>query len=109
MPETGNAPNARQAEAAHEVEVVLEVPRVLRDSVNGRAVVPVSAATLASALAKLRTQWPILATLVLDEAGEVRQHVLVLHNGKLTRYLESLDVPLKEGDRLQIVQAVSGG
>ena len=33
----------------------------------------------------------------------------LIRDGKLTKYLKSLDVPLRAGDRLQIVQAVSGG
>ena len=100
---------ARDTERLEEVEVTLEVPRILCDTTGGRREVALRAATIESALARMRAQWPILATLVLDDAGAVRQHVLLLHNGKLTRYLGSLDVPLREGDRLQIVQAVSGG
>ena len=91
------------------VEITLEVPRILCDTTGGRREVSLCAVTIESALRGLREKWPILSTLVLDEAGAVRQHVLILHNGKLTRYWKTLDVPLKAGDRLQIVQAVSGG
>ena len=105
MPERvpGSAPEADG------VAITLEVPRILSDSTGGQRELPMRAVTVESALERIRSDWPVLATLVLDEAGRVREHVLILHNGKLTRYWKSLDVPLSEGDRLQIVQAVSGG
>lgn len=99
----------QEPERLGEVDVTLEVPRILCDTTGGRREVALRALTIESALQRMRVQWPILAALVLDDAGAVRQHVLILHNGKLTRYLRTLDVPLREGDRLQIVQAVSGG
>lgn len=91
------------------VEVVVEVPRILSDCTAGKREVTLQAATLEAALRDIRARWPLLGTHIFDESGAVRQHVLVLHNGKLTKYLKSLDVPLHQGDRLQIVQAVSGG
>jgi molybdopterin converting factor small subunit len=35
--------------------------------------------------------------------------VLCFHNRTNTRWLQSLDVPVAEGDTLTILQAVSGG
>ena len=87
----------------------MEVPRILCDTTSGKREVTVQAATLEASLREIRTRWPLLGTHIFDESGAVRQHVLILHNGKLTKYLKSLDVPLRAGDRLQIVQAVSGG
>ena len=40
---------------------------------------------------------------------QLRQHVLLFYNDESTRWLDTLDVPLRPGDRLEIVQAVSGG
>ena len=89
-------------------EVAIDVPPLLRDAVGGAASVSVSAGTLPAALAQIPQRWPALAALVLDDANAPRPHVLILHNGKLTRGV----VPppaLKDGDRLAIVQAISGG
>src|SRR5688500_130622 len=90
-------------------QVVLEVPRLLSDCTEGRTELAFSAGTIESAFGEIRRRWPTLATHVFEETGAVRPHVLVLHNGKATRWMPSLDVPLRAGDRLQIVQAVSGG
>ena len=46
---------------------------------------------------------------MFEETGAVRPHVLVLHNGKATRWGADLSTALSPGDRLQIIQAVSGG
>ena len=39
----------------------------------------------------------------------IRKHVLIYYNDQSILWLDSLDVSLKTGDRLQIIQAVSGG
>jgi molybdopterin converting factor small subunit len=89
--------------------VTLEVPRVLRDCTAGRAAVELEADRLDTAHMAIRRHWPVLATHVFTETGELRPHVLMLHNDRLTRWMERRDVPLAAGDRLTIVQAVSGG
>jgi sulfur carrier protein ThiS len=90
-------------------QVTLEVPRILRDCTDGRAHLELDADRLGSALAAIRHQWPVLATHVFAETGALRPHVLLLHNDQLTAREPRLDAPLAPGDRLAIVQAVSGG
>ena len=83
------------------------IPGLIADSV-GRRHVTIDAGTVADALLAL-ARHPQVGPLVFDDAGRVRQHVLVFHNDTATRHMPTLDVPLKQGDRLAIVQAVSGG
>jgi molybdopterin converting factor small subunit len=52
---------------------------------------------------------PSLRVHLFDEAGEFRTHVLCFLNETSTRWLESLDEPVRDGDEITIVQAVSGG
>lgn len=89
--------------------VTLEVPRILRDCTEGQGKVGLEAERLDIATEEIRRRWPLLAAHIFDEAGDVRPHVLLFHNDQLTRGLTPLDVPLTAGDRLTIVQAVSGG
>jgi sulfur carrier protein ThiS len=89
--------------------VTLEVPRVLRDCTGGRPSVEIEADALDAARAAIRSRWPVLATHVYTEAGELRPHVLLLHNDRLVATGLAADVRLAAGDRLTIVQAVSGG
>jgi molybdopterin converting factor small subunit len=73
---------------------------MLRAFAGGAATIAVVA--LVEAHAALRVH-------LFDEAGSLRPHVLCFHNGTNTRWRESLDAPLHDGDRLTIMQAVSGG
>ncbi|HEU4463858.1 MAG TPA: MoaD/ThiS family protein [Gemmatimonadota bacterium] len=90
-------------------QVTLEVPRMLRDCIDGRPAVEIETERLDTVADAIRCRWPVLATHVFTEAGDLRPHVLLLHNDRMTRWMPRLDVPLADGDRLAIVQAVSGG
>jgi molybdopterin converting factor small subunit len=91
------------------VPVEVTIPTLLRDSVGGRASVRVAGATLADALGDLRATYPLLKVLIFDELGALRKHVLIFYNGDSIAWLEHLDVPLRPGDRIDVLQAVSGG
>lgn len=89
--------------------VTVELPSVLAQVVDGRDRIAVEAATLAEALRELVRALPALEVQLFDETGGFRQHVLCFHNGTNTRWMESLDVELADGDTLRLMQAVSGG
>jgi sulfur carrier protein ThiS len=89
--------------------VTLEVPRLLRDCTAGESQVGIDAESLDDAFEAIRKSWPLLATHVFTESGELRRHVLVLHNDQLLPRTLRLDLRLAAGDHLAIVQAVSGG
>jgi sulfur carrier protein ThiS len=89
--------------------VTLELPRLLRDCTGGRSRIEIEADRLGTAFGAIRSRWPVLATHVFTEAGELRPHVLVLHNDRLVPRSPRPELPLAAGDRLTIVQAVSGG
>jgi len=52
---------------------------------------------------------PGLKVHVFDETGKLRQHVLCFVNDVNTRFEEGADETLRDGDRITIMQAVSGG
>lgn len=89
--------------------MTIEVPRVLQDCTDGRPSLDIEAGRLDEVRAAIREPWPVLATHVWAESGELRPHVLLLHNDRLTRGRDPREIPLADGDRLAIVQAVSGG
>jgi molybdopterin converting factor small subunit len=91
------------------VPIEVTLPTILRDCTGGRNPVTVEAATLAQALARLREVYPLLRVHLYDETGQLRPHVLIFYNQESTRWLDNLDIPLRPGDRLEILQAVSGG
>jgi molybdopterin converting factor small subunit len=89
--------------------ISITVPGLLRHTIGERDRVEIDASTLDELIGKLKQQCPLLVPLVWDEQGQIRRHVLIFLNDTATKYLPRTDFPLHEGDRLAIVQAVSGG
>ena len=91
--------------------VVVEVtlPALLQDFAGGQRSQLVAATTVQGCLDSLCEKFPLLEHHLLDHLGQQRRHVVFFHNEDNTHWYESLDVPVKPGDTLTIVQAVSGG
>lgn len=82
---------------------------LLRAIVGRGGALVVEGATLEEALADAFRQVPARRVHLLEESGAFRPHVLCFLNEVNTRWLEGLDQPLREGDTITILQAVSGG
>jgi adenylyltransferase/sulfurtransferase len=89
--------------------LTVELPSALTQVLGGRSELVVEGATLREALRALVAAEPALGVHVFDESEGLRRHVLCFLNGRNTRWLDSLDVALADGDRLRVMQAVSGG
>lgn len=63
-------------------------------------------ATLAALLADLDGQYPGIRFRMVDEQDRIRRHIRIFVNGEQARALAQ---PLREGDEVVIVQALSGG
>lgn len=91
------------------MKIEVSVPGLLRDCTGGRNRFELEAETVSGAIEALFAAYPLLRVHVYDEAGEVRRHVLLFYNDDNIAWMESLDVPLRAGDKLHVFQAVSGG
>lgn len=69
----------------------------------------VDAPTLEAALAAAFRAAPALRGYVLDEQGAVRKHVAVFVNGEMIPSRSELGRPLAPGDRIMVIQALTGG
>lgn len=69
----------------------------------------VDAATLRAALSRALDAAPGLRHYVLDEQGAVRKHVAVFVNARMVADRVNLDVPLAAGDKVMVIQALTGG
>jgi hypothetical protein len=65
--------------------------------------------TLAEVIAELEARAPGFAFYVCDEAGRLRQHVLVYVDGSRSTDRATLTDPVGPGSEVLIVQALSGG
>ncbi|HEX8341545.1 MAG TPA: MoaD/ThiS family protein [Tepidisphaeraceae bacterium] len=88
--------------------ISIHLPALLADSLGEREL-HVDALTLDAALLAFRTAHPRAATHVFDDAGKQRRHVLLFLNDHDTRWIENPRQPLRPGDCLRVVQAISGG
>lgn len=88
--------------------LTLGVPGLLRECVGGGARAPLEATTAAQARERMVSTYPLLGVHVFDEQGRLREHVFLALNGRRLRDGD-LETPLSDGDRIDVVQAVSGG
>lgn len=65
--------------------------------------------TVADALVELGRRWPAVLDRVVTEQGEVREHVNVFVGDESIRFASGLATPVRDGDTIMIVAAVSGG
>lgn len=87
----------------------LELPELLAVVLGGIRRVVVEGGTCRAALEDAFRRHPGLRVHLVDERGALRKHVLCFHNGENTRWSDTFDRPLADGDTLTILQAVSGG
>lgn len=69
----------------------------------------VAAGPLAAVLDAAFSAAPALRGYVLDEQGAVRKHVAVFVNGEMIPDRSDLTRPLAAGDRVHVIQALTGG
>jgi sulfur-carrier protein len=91
--------------------ITIQIPGALREFTAGRARVEISLArgTVADALTALWTLYPGVRDRVVNEQGQVRQHINIFIGNENIRYTGGLATPIGEGLEIAIVPAVSGG
>lgn len=91
------------------VAIEVTVPGLLAEFTGGRRHFSLEAGTLAEALKGLLEQHPLLRPHLYDETGRLRKHVLIFYNEDNLSTIRDRNLPLRAGDQLQVLQAVSGG
>lgn len=89
--------------------LTLGVPGLLRECIGGAGPrVQIEGSTPSQAIENMIARYPRLKVHVFNEDGVVREHVFLALNGRKLQP-EDLSRPLLDGDKLDVVQAVSGG
>ncbi len=91
------------------VKVSVNVPGLLLECTRGRREVEVSGATLDGCVEDLLDRYPLLEAHLFDAGRKLRGHVNVFHNDTNVKWLDDWSRPVRPGDTLTILQAVSGG
>jgi molybdopterin synthase sulfur carrier subunit len=89
--------------------VSVRIPAALRSLADGRAEVPVEAGPLRAVLDAVGRESPELRERLMEPGGGLRRHVNVFVNDEDVRFLDMLETPVHEGDRVTIVPAIAGG
>ncbi len=83
----------------------VHIPTPLRSYTNA-SVVEANGATLAELFGDLERRYPGIRFRVINEQDEIREHIKVFVNQELA---ENLTAPLRPGDDVRIITAISGG
>jgi molybdopterin converting factor small subunit len=94
-----------------EMGITIALPGPLQPYAAGHAQValPGGFASVGDALRALSARHAGVTDRIVDERGEVREHVNVFVDGDNIRFLEGLRTPLGESSTIVVVAAVSGG
>jgi sulfur-carrier protein len=84
---------------------VVKLHGVLKTRAGGGPGHDVDGATVREALRALERALPAVDGWILDERGLIRPHIKVFVNGEDGRE----DTPIAQGDRIEVLQSISGG
>lgn len=84
----------------------VHVASPLRSYTGGAATVDASGACLADVLADLDARYPGIRFRMIDEQGDIRQHIRLFVNSEQAA---QIGVPVKDSDVVHIIAALSGG
>jgi sulfur-carrier protein len=82
------------------------IPGPLRSYTDERREVEAEGATLAALLVDLDRRYPGIRFRMIDEQDGIRRHMRIFVNGDEAR---AINMPLRSGDEVIILQALSGG
>ena len=88
------------------------LPGLLRDLADGAAELPVDLTgppPLSQVLDVAFGPWPVLASRVRDERGEIRRHVNVFVDGEDAKRADGVATEVGPASTVHVVNAVSGG
>jgi molybdopterin converting factor small subunit len=93
------------------MQVTVRIPTYLAAFADGRDTIVVhgAPATTSGVLHMLWGLHPGLRDRIVDEQGEVRQHINIFVGDECIRFAQGLATPVADGAEILIVPAVSGG
>ena len=91
--------------------ITLELPRALGVTLEGGTKLQLdgSPATVREALAELGQKSPAALDRLVNERGELREHVNVFIDEENVRFMHGLDTPIPDGSTVYVLAAISGG
>jgi molybdopterin synthase sulfur carrier subunit len=91
------------------MSVSVKIPTPLRSLTDGKAEVPIEAATVGEALERLSTEFAGFGDRVFDDNREVRRFINVFVNQDNIRDRDNLGTEVRPGDTISILPSIAGG
>ena len=87
----------------------VRIPTPLRSFTRNQEEITASGATVGEVLKELERRFPGLGARLFDDKGAVRRYVNVFHNDEDIRFLQELETPVRDTDRITLIPAIAGG
>jgi MoaD family protein len=88
----------------------IHIPTPLQKLCDNQGRLEISGATtVGAALDEIYTHYPFMEDRITDANGKIRKSLNIYVNEEDIRFLENLGTPLKDGDEVTILPAISGG
>lgn len=87
----------------------VRIPTPLRTYTQNQDEVTAGGRTVGEVLRALDGAYPGIGARLFDDQGKLRRYVNVFHNDEDVRFLQALETPVADGDKLTIVPAIAGG
>ncbi|HZV35730.1 MAG TPA: MoaD family protein [Verrucomicrobiae bacterium] len=87
----------------------IHIPTPLQKLCDNQGRLETSGETVGAALDEIYLHYPFMQDRITDANGEIRKSLNIYVNEENIRFLENLGTPLKEGDEVTILPAISGG
>ena len=69
----------------------------------------IEASSVKELLRKMDAERPHFSSYIVEDNGAIRKHVNLFIDGEVVRDKSHVDIPLKAGSQVHIMQALSGG
>jgi molybdopterin synthase sulfur carrier subunit len=86
--------------------ITVKIASPLRSYANGAASVEAVGATVTEVLANLERRFPGIRFRMIDEQNRIRQHIRLFVN---TDAVKTMQEPVRDGDTVHLICALSGG
>lgn len=87
----------------------VRIPTPLRSYTQNLDEVAVPGSTVGDVLEGLEARYPGIGARLLDDKGGVRRYVNIFHNDEDIRFLQELQTPVQDSDKISIIPAIAGG
>ncbi len=91
------------------MSVKVRIPTPLQKLTNGKSEIESEGKDIQELIANLEKDFPGIKERLCDEKGKLRRFINIYVNEEDIRFLQLDKTPVKDGDEISIIPAISGG